>query len=255
MSSEIAASFAGRVAGALDRAHEHRRAPPRWSRTPATSRLRRRRRRACRLPPSARPRRGRSRRPSRARRANDARADRHHHQVLDVDAPPRMRAAAEDLDLGQRQRDIGRRRRDGATAARRRRCGGGLRDRERHRDRRVAAEARLVRRAVELRSASRRPRAGRARRGRRCAARSAPLTLASARATSSPPKREPPSRRSTASREPRDAPAGRDRAPRRAAGERDLGLDGRPAARIPDAAARGRGRWSCRSWTRGGWNG
>ena len=33
------------------------------------------------------------------------RADRHHHQVLDVDAPARVRAAAENLDLGQRQRD------------------------------------------------------------------------------------------------------------------------------------------------------
>ena len=68
MSSEIATSLAGPEARALDRAHQHRRAPPRWCRTPATSRLRRPRRRACPPPPSARRRRGRSRRSSPARR-------------------------------------------------------------------------------------------------------------------------------------------------------------------------------------------
>ncbi len=32
-------------------------------------------------------------------------ADRHHHQILDVDPPAGVRAAAEDLDLRQRQRN------------------------------------------------------------------------------------------------------------------------------------------------------
>ena len=60
-----------------------------------------------------------------------------------------------------------------------------------------------------------------------------PLTLATARITSRPPKRGVASRSSSASRVPFDAPAGTIARAERAAGERDLGLDGRPAAAVP----------------------
>ena len=79
---------------------------------------------------------------ARRRRADD-------HEVLDVDAPAGVRAAAEDLDL--RQRQLGR---GGAAQVlvQRHAARGGRRMRRGHRDRerRVGAQARLGRRAVEL---------------------------------------------------------------------------------------------------------
>ena len=77
-----------------------------------------------------------------------ARAQRHDHEILNVDAPSGMRAAAEDLDLRQRQRialpadEIAIQRL--ADGVRR-----GVQHRHRHRDRGVAAQPRFVRRAVE----------------------------------------------------------------------------------------------------------
>ena len=90
---------------------------------------------------------------------------------------------------------------------------------------RVAAEACLVRRAVERDQRRVDARPDRARRARRARARSSPSTFAMARVTSIPPKREPPSRRSIASREPRDAPAGAIARPIAPLAEDDLGLD------------------------------
>ncbi len=161
-----------------------------------------------------------------------------HHQVLDVDAPPGVRAAAEDLDLGQRQRD--------RTVA-------GEMAPQRHGRARPPPRAR--------RPATSRP--WRCRRGGPCSgvpssaisAASTPAWSVASRpasavrdrrrrrwrracVTSRPPKRGPPSRRSIASREPRDAPAGAIARPAAPAGERDLGLDRRPPARVPDPAAR-----------------
>ena len=125
---------------------------------------------------------------------------------------------------------------------------GRVRDRERHRDRRVAAEPSPC-------SACRRARSARASTPAWSAA-SRPASAAAIGAvdvgrapacTSRPPSARPPSRRSIASREPRDAPAGAIARPRGAAGERDLGLDRRPPARIPDAAAADAGDRRCSS--------
>ena len=200
--------LAGREAGALDRRDERRRAPPRWWRSPATSRLRRRRRGASRAPAisSAGGAVDLGRPFERLGEVARARAD--DHEVLDVDAPAGVRAAAEDLDLRQRQQ----RRRVAAEvpvqrhAARR---GRRVRRRHRHRERRVGAEPRLVRRAVELDQPARRARAW-----------SAAVMPASARGDLAVDVRRPraarrgrrsaapPSRRSSASRDPVEAPAG-----------------------------------------------
>ena len=103
MSSEIATSVARRDSRRARSPAPASRAPPRWCRRPARSRPRRRRPAACRARPSARRRRGRPRRSISSASAK-LRADRaDDHEVLDVDAPAGMRAAAEDLDLRQRQ--------------------------------------------------------------------------------------------------------------------------------------------------------
>ena len=78
-----------------------------------------------------------------------ARAHGHHHEVLDVDPPPRVRAPAEDLDLGQRQK---RRLFAQQVPPQRLPGGAGGRVQRRHRDRdaRVAAQPALVGGAVEV---------------------------------------------------------------------------------------------------------
>ena len=73
MSSAIATCVAGREAGALDRLRPASRAPPRWSRSRATSRPRRRRRRSARAPASGGRRGGRPRPSTRAPAAKLAR--------------------------------------------------------------------------------------------------------------------------------------------------------------------------------------
>ena len=96
----------------------------------------------------------RSRRPVDLRRPVEGlgeagRADRHHHEVLDVHPPPRVSASAEDLDLGQRQQrrfpaqQVSPQRLSGGR-------GGGVQRRHRDRDAGVAAQPALVRRAVEV---------------------------------------------------------------------------------------------------------
>ena len=63
-----------------------------------------------------------------------------------------------------------------------------------------------------------------------------PLTFATARCTPLPEKRSPPSRSSTASRMPVEAPDGRDGTAPRTGVEQHLGLDGRVAAGVEDLA-------------------
>ena len=102
----------------------------------------------------------------RQRLSEGFRARRDHHEVLNVDSPSRMGAAAEDLDLGQRNdrrlvaETIAPERQ---AAARRRR----MKQRQRNRGQRVPPEPRLVRRAVEGDESSRRSRPDRTGRGRR----------------------------------------------------------------------------------------
>ena len=76
------------------------------------------------------------------------RRHRNHHQVLDVDAPARVGAAAEDLNLGQRQRD---RTVTGNVSPQWQALGRGrrLRNGKRHGDQGIAAEPRLVLGPVE----------------------------------------------------------------------------------------------------------
>ena len=169
----------------------------------------------------------------RLREAGGTRAD--DQEVLDVEAAGGMGAAAEDLDLRQRQRD---RLATAEMAPERQpaRRGGRVRRRHRHRDRGVAAQPPLVGRAVELDQ----PCVDRGLVGRIQAEQRRPdvsLTLATARVTSRPPNASPPSRRST-----RLAGAGRgagrrDRPAAGTAGQLQLGLDRGPAAAVPDPAA------------------
>ena len=128
-------------------------------------------------------------------------------------------------------------------AARRRRS---LRDGERRRHGGVATQAGLVRVSRRARSSVVSTASWSHASSPASAPAIAPLTLAIARCYVDAAEKAPPSRRSTASREPRDAPGRRDRASGRAAGQRDFRFDGRASARIPDAAAlHPRNRWSC----------
>ena len=117
--------------------------------------------------------------------------------------------------------------------------GGRLRGRERDAEDRVGAEPALVRRAVAVdqRRVERRP--GRRRRAPSTASRSAPLTFATACVTPLPPQAVPPSRSSTASWTPVEAPEGTAaaRAPRTRAGRRPR-PSGSRASRAPAARAR-----------------
>ena len=81
--------------------------------------------------------------------SNEARERRDDHEILDIDPPPGMRAAAENLDFRQRHHrlaavaeQIGIER----LAVRR---GGGVQRGHRYRDQRIAAEPAFLRRAVE----------------------------------------------------------------------------------------------------------
>ena len=75
---------------------------------------------------------------------------RHDHEVLDVDPPPGMRAAAENLDFRQRQHRFGRLAEQIGVERLAGCCGGRMQHRHRHRDQRIAAEPPLLRGAVEL---------------------------------------------------------------------------------------------------------
>ena len=78
------------------------------------------------------------------------RADRHDHELLEVDRVVGVRAAVEHVHHRHRQDVRRRRRRGSATAAGRCSAAAALRRGQRHAEDRVGAEARLVRRAVEL---------------------------------------------------------------------------------------------------------
>ena len=176
MSSEIATSFAGRVARALDRAHQHRQRLLVGGELPATSRLRRRRRPACPRRASARRRRDRSRRSSSSASSNDVAPS-----GITIRSWMSMRrpACAPPPKIwisGSGKRDRARRRPGSATAARRARPPRRARPRATRRPWRCrrGAPCSACRRA---RSARRRCRPGRARRGRRARARDGAATL------------------------------------------------------------------------------
>jgi hypothetical protein len=161
------------------------------------------------------------------------RAHGQHHEILDVDPPSRVRAAAKYLDLGQRQRDRvagGQVAPQGQAA----RGGRGVRHCERHRDGRIAAEARLVGCSIERDQCrvdagliERIPSFERA-------------TNGSADARDGLDHVHSAETRAAIAQIDRLARAaggagGSDRAPARAAFEHDLGFERRPPARIPDA--------------------
>ena len=84
------------------------------------------------------------------------------------------------------------------------------------------------------RSAARRAPAGRRRRGPCSAAAISPRTFSTACETPLPPQGSPPSRSSSASWTPVEAPEGTAARPTRARLEHDVGLDGRVSARVED---------------------
>ena len=145
-----------------------------------------------------------------------------------------MRAAAEDLDLGQRQRHgvVAGQVSPQRHAVRGRR---GLRDRQRNRDGGVAAQPGLVGRAVEMDERGvdgelvAGIEAGERARDRAVHVGDRPIHAEAAEARAAVAQVDGLAR--AARRAGR-----RDGASRRAAGKRHLRLDGRPAARIPDAA-------------------
>ena len=209
------------------------RAPPRWTRGPARSRPRRRPRcarpRSCRVP---------------LRRVEDlgahpqalregGRAHRHDHELLEVDLVVGVRAAVEHVHHrhGQHVRGLAaevaperlaapRRRRPWRRRARRRGsrwprggpCSG-------------VPSSSIIARSTASWSAASRP----------CtASASSPLTLATACATPLPPQRSPPSRSSTASNSPVDAPEGTAARPLAPEAQHHVDLDGGVAAAVED---------------------
>ena len=108
---------------------------------------------------------------------------------------------------------------------------------ERDAEDRVRAERALVRRPVEVDQQRRRCRPGRTRRARAAPGRCVSVTLATAVSTPLPPKRAlSPSRSSTASWAPVEAPRRHRRPADRAVVEDDVDLDRRVAARVEDLA-------------------
>ena len=71
------------------------------------------------------------------------------HEILDIDAPPGMRAAAKDLDLGQWHNRLGLLAEQIRIKRPAYRVGGSMQCRHRHRDKRIAAEPFFLGRAVE----------------------------------------------------------------------------------------------------------
>ena len=243
----VAAEFAGRdverdadvVAGlesrALDRVDQHLERLLVARERPASSRPRRRRRLQRPRARISRPPRGRFRRPLEPS-AKDSRAERHHHEVLHVDTASRVRAAAEDLDLGQRQsapasrRPVPPQRQPACAPAAA--CSTAS-------DVAIGAlpPSRDLSGVPSSAISARRSPADRQRRARR--ARAISLLTAATRA------------RHVEAAEPRPAVAQvdrlartarcagrRDAAAERAAAQRNVDLDGRPAARVPDPPRR-----------------
>ena len=113
---------------------------------------------------------------------------------------------------------------------------GGLRGGERDAEDRVRAEPALVRRAVELDQRAGRAPPGRRRRGRARRRRSRRSRSRPPASTPLPPYAAPPSRSSTASCTPVEAPDGTAARPSAPDSSRDVDLDGRVAARVEDLA-------------------
>ena len=158
------------------------------------------------------------------------------HEVLDVDAPPGMRAAAEDLDLRHRQqrgvvatqRLVQRHAALTAATA----CAAAIDTAS------VALAPSRVLAGVPSRSIRRWSSAAWSSAGLPSSARAiSPLTFATARMhVQAAEARASPSRSSSASRVPLDAPAGTMARPTAPVVQRDFRFDGRPAAAVPDAA-------------------
>ena len=232
-------SRAGLVAGRLDPGQDGLAAPPRWTRGRARSRPRRR-------PRSRGPwRRGvffsawKTSAPTR-RHSREARgAGRDDHELLEVDRVVGVGAAVEDVHHRHRQHASARRRRrarpgSGRAAGRSRpRPPWPPPARRRGSRWRRAGPCSGCRRA---RSSSGRGRPARRPRAPVSAAAISPLTLATARETPLPAQASPPSRSSTASNSPVEAPGGHRRQAAGAGLERDFDLDGRVAARVEDLA-------------------
>ena len=234
MSSEIATSSPGRDRRARSPASACR-APPRCSRTPATSRPRRPRPAATPRSAMIRPAAMVDLRRDLQRLGEALGARRHDHEVLHVGAAPGMGAAAEDLDLRQRN---DRRLVAETDSARAEACGSPPPHAARQRNGGQALPPSRALFGVPSRATSVASIAGLVERvaANERRARSRARSARSAPCTSKPPSRLPPSRLSTASRVPREAPAGATPRPTRAVAERDLRLDRRTAARVPDAA-------------------
>ena len=225
------------VAGALDGAQQQRRAPPRWTRTRA--RIRPRPRRPYSVPRFAHQLAGGAidlGGPCRGPRRSCPRAS---GMTMKSWMSTRRPACAPPPKIwisgsGRRTRPRLRQVRARAAAVR---CGRRVQHRHRGCDRGVAAEPRLLRRAVERDQMRRRSRPGRRRPADQQARRSRRSRWRPPWRTSIPPSALPPSRRSTASPEPRGRAGGRDRAACGAAGEAHFHFDGGPAARVPDSPA------------------
>ena len=160
-------------------------------------------------------------------------ARRDDHEILDVGSPSRMRAAAKDLDLRQRNDRLSLAQ-EMAPERQAAACGRGMKDAERNGGQRVSAEPRLVRRPVEGdelgvdRGLVERVEADQRGRDFSCDPGKRILHVETAEALASialVDRLAAPAR--GAGR--RNAP------PRRAVAERDFRFDGRAAARIPDA--------------------
>ena len=236
MSSEIATSLAGREAGALDRRASACRAPPRWCRRPASSRPRRRRPEQAAL--------GHQRAggaidlggPCRAPAAKVSARGAMTMKSWMSTRRAGMGAAAEDLDLRQRhdRRPVAgemapQRQPAAAAAAWSAAIDTAIMALPPRRDLSGVPSSAISVASIAAWSAASAPTSAGAISSR---------MPASAPRTSSPPRRGPPSRRSTASPAAGRGAGRGDRAADRAAREPHLRLDRRPAARIPDAAAR-----------------
>ena len=160
---------------------------------------------------------------------------RHHHELLEVDAVVGVRAAVQDVHHrhGQHARAVAA---EVAVERQARLRRGRLGDREGHAQDRVRAEARLVRASRPARSARGRPPPGRWRPARSPRLAISPFTFATAWLTPLPSHSSPPSRSSTASNSPVDAPEGTAARPVRARLEPHVDLDRRVAPRVEDLA-------------------
>ena len=177
------------------------------------------------------------------------RADRRDHELLDVDAGVGVRAAVEDVhhrhrqDVRVRAADVAEQRQPGGL-------GGGLGHGQRHAEDRVGAQPGLVRGAVEVEQrlvdqpllVGVEP---------MTAGAISSSTASTAFSTPLPPYRAPPSRSSTASCSPVEAPDGTAARAKRAVDQGHLDLDRRVAPGVEDLAGSDLlddGHWRLLAW-------